>query len=472
MTCDITGSITPVSQSPCITSLNTYTQTLEITYTNPPATGTLDVNGQSFVITASPQLVTLTDLVADSNPVNVTVSFSNDPTCTLTANNVFTAPDNCLPCSFSGMTAGAQSDCDPDAGNTYTQEITVQYINPPTTGTLDVNGQSFAITGSPQTVLLTLTADGNPVTVTARFSDDLFCVLNSPNLFVAPGSCEPVCDISSVAVGSQTPCDAVNSSYSQELIVTYENAPAGSLLYINGQSFPLTSSPQAVTLTGLIPNGGNVNIFAAFTTNTGCNYIANNVFTAPGECFSCSDGVQNGQETGIDCGGPDCPPCGPPCAVSQYYSGALFSGVYQTAQTIGSNALIINTEDVTLLANCINLDESFEVQLGAEFLADPIPCSAFADAAPMALSTGSSTQIKQQNEQDLIFQYELLQASPIALSIQNMEGTTVQTLITDTRQVAGLHAQRVVTKGLPNGVYLFVLESNNGTFVEKVVVSK
>jgi len=28
-----------------------------------------------------------------------------------------------------------------------------------------------------------------------------------------------------------------------------------------------------------------------------------------GSCFSCSDGIQNGNETGIDCGGPDCEPC-------------------------------------------------------------------------------------------------------------------------------------------------------------------
>jgi hypothetical protein len=26
-------------------------------------------------------------------------------------------------------------------------------------------------------------------------------------------------------------------------------------------------------------------------------------------CLTCSDGIQNGQETGIDCGGPDCDPC-------------------------------------------------------------------------------------------------------------------------------------------------------------------
>ena len=24
---------------------------------------------------------------------------------------------------------------------------------------------------------------------------------------------------------------------------------------------------------------------------------------------TCTDGIQNGQETGIDCGGPDCPSC-------------------------------------------------------------------------------------------------------------------------------------------------------------------
>ena len=38
-----------------------------------------------------------------------------------------------------------------------------------------------------------------------------------------------------------------------------------------------------------------------------------NTITGPGDVlcppFSCTDGVQNGNETGIDCGGPDCPPC-------------------------------------------------------------------------------------------------------------------------------------------------------------------
>ena len=57
-------------------------------------------------------------------------------------------------CAITAITAGAQTACDPTINN-YTQEITVTYSTPPGIGTLDVNGQSFPITGRPQTVLLT-----------------------------------------------------------------------------------------------------------------------------------------------------------------------------------------------------------------------------------------------------------------------------------------------------------------------------
>jgi hypothetical protein len=36
-------------------------------------------------------------------------------------------------------------------------------------------------------------------------------------------------------------------------------------------------------------------------------------------CVSCSDGIENGQETGVDCGGPDCGAClGDACAMNMY----------------------------------------------------------------------------------------------------------------------------------------------------------
>lgn len=181
------------TQTACDPGTNTYTQEVIVTYSAAPSTGTLDVNGQSFAITSSPQTVTLTGLVADGNGVGVTAVFSDDAFCTFTDNLLFVAPQDCSPCSISSVTAGAQTPCDPGT-NTYTQEITVTYNAEPSSGTLDVNGQSFAITTSPQTVTLTgLTADGNAVDVTAVFSADPGCTSTVNSAFTAPVSCTVPC---------------------------------------------------------------------------------------------------------------------------------------------------------------------------------------------------------------------------------------------------------------------------------------
>jgi hypothetical protein len=104
-TCSITALALGV-QTACDPVTNTYTQQVIVTYTNEPGTGTLAVNGQSFAITASPQTVTLVGLVADGNPVNTTAVFSDDATCTFTANGLFTAPVSCsvTPCAANAGT--------------------------------------------------------------------------------------------------------------------------------------------------------------------------------------------------------------------------------------------------------------------------------------------------------------------------------------------------------------------------------
>ncbi len=189
-TCSI-DVITAGTQTVCNNADNTYTQQITITYTNPPGTGTLLVNGQSFPIGTSPQTITLSGLPSNGNPVDVTASFSADAGCTLTENALFTAPVPCsaVVCSIDGLTAGNQTPCN-TSNNTYTQEVIVTYSNPPATGNLVVNGQSFAIGTSPQTVVLTgLNSDGNSVNVTASFSDDTGCNITSNGLFTAPTSC-------------------------------------------------------------------------------------------------------------------------------------------------------------------------------------------------------------------------------------------------------------------------------------------
>lgn len=92
-------------------------------------------------------------------------------------------------CSLLDVVTSTQTACSP-LTNTYTQVLQVTYENAPETGNLVVNGVSFPITGSPQTVSLTnLTSDGAPVDVNVSFSENLDCSLTAPALFTAPESC-------------------------------------------------------------------------------------------------------------------------------------------------------------------------------------------------------------------------------------------------------------------------------------------
>ena len=280
--CEITNL--SATQGPCDPLTNTYTAEITVTYSNAPGSGTLDVNGQSFSITSSPQTVILAGLVSDGNSVDVTANFSADPTCTFTTNGLFTAPLPCS-CSITNVTA-TQGPCDPST-NTYSAEIIVTYSGAPGSGTLDVNGQSFSITSSPQTVLLTgLVSDGNSVDVTANFSADPACTLTTNGLFTAPPPCS--CSITNIAA-SQGPCDPATNTYSAEITVTYSGAPGSGTLDVNGQSFSITSSPQTITLTGLVANGNSVDINASFSDAPACLLISNSLYNAPNGCSCDAD---------------------------------------------------------------------------------------------------------------------------------------------------------------------------------------
>lgn len=107
-------------------------------------------------------------------------------------------------CPLGDIQLGATNMCD-DVNDTYTQDIVVYYQNAPSTGTLNVNGQTFAITSSPQTVTLTgLDADGFEVDVVAFFSDVPTCKISKDDFYEAPSAC------SNGGIPDNTPDDNLN----------------------------------------------------------------------------------------------------------------------------------------------------------------------------------------------------------------------------------------------------------------------
>jgi len=82
---------------------NNYLQNLAVEFTNEPETGSITVNGVDFAIGASPQLIVLDNLDSDGLPVDVIVSFTDNPSCTATFSSAFTAPALCFcPTDFNG----------------------------------------------------------------------------------------------------------------------------------------------------------------------------------------------------------------------------------------------------------------------------------------------------------------------------------------------------------------------------------
>lgn len=130
-----------------------------------------------------------------TQPYQIVIAFANFGTALTNdisinySQPVFTA---CVPesvCSLTSITATDQEDCNP-GDNTFAQTLVIEYVDPPSTGALNVNGNFFPITGSPQTVTLSgLSSTGVGVDVSASFTDDVLCILTVADAFTAPSPC-------------------------------------------------------------------------------------------------------------------------------------------------------------------------------------------------------------------------------------------------------------------------------------------
>ena len=93
-----------------------------------------------------------------------------------------------------------------------------------------------------------------------------------------------LCSILDVTVGTQTSCNPLTNTYSQQLEITYENAPETGNLVVNGVDFPILGSPQLVSLSGLNSDALSVDVDVHFSENPDCAWSAPSLFTAPSPC--------------------------------------------------------------------------------------------------------------------------------------------------------------------------------------------
>jgi gliding motility-associated-like protein len=193
VSCVTPCSISSVTTTQTSCNSNQYDVSGQISFTNPPTTGTLTVTGscggtQTFNAPfTSPLNYNFSNLAANGAACSVTATFSDNSSCTNTAN--YTAPASCN-CSITSVTA-TPTVC---ANDLYDVNGSISFVNPPTTGTLTVSSpcggtQTFnAPFSSPLTYSFSnLTANGSSCTVTATFSAISGCTLTQN--YTAPASC-------------------------------------------------------------------------------------------------------------------------------------------------------------------------------------------------------------------------------------------------------------------------------------------
>ncbi len=333
-TCAI-NSITASTQTACNLANNFYTQALILNYTAPPSTGSISVNGQLFPITGSPQTVILDSLVANNNPVNVSAFFTSTPGCVLNVSSLFNAPVSCQTNTFTIFADSVYSGCTPtidvpirvnnfvnmlSAQGTISWDVTnltfnsITNFGPPVLG---LNNANFGLGSLAAGKLLFSWNDGNQSSETLADSTILFTIRynvtiseisNTPISFVnVPAPLEFVnntyapipyftnngnvdiscsnCNFSAITAGVQGACNPSTNLYTQQVIVSYGNAPTSGNLSVNGQLFPILGSPQTVLLNNLISDGNSVSVQAFFTADPTCAFSASQLFIAPATCL-------------------------------------------------------------------------------------------------------------------------------------------------------------------------------------------
>ena len=94
----------------------------------------------------------------------------------------------------------------------------------------------------------------------------------------------PACAFTDIAGGVQQACDPQSLTYTQQIVLTYENPPADGFLIVNGEQKAIGNSPQTINLVGLPADGQPGNVSAYFTTDEACSRSESNVFTRRDPC--------------------------------------------------------------------------------------------------------------------------------------------------------------------------------------------
>ncbi|MFZ1497912.1 MAG: hypothetical protein WAS72_12695 [Saprospiraceae bacterium] len=284
----------------------TGAQNISITANGQPVGGVTAVPTTGAVSTFTP----MTPLCL-SGPVTIVLSLSGaSGTGTFRFDN-FTINGTAVVTNVSAVAFSNVSACNNNStpaittDDYFTADVTVTYVNPPCSGTLDLTGDVVTGGGASSVAVGSLasatshtftgvrfSADGTSTNVTAAFSQvpTCFSSLVGPTV----GNCSmPSCTITALTVvpgacnNNGTPADITDDYYTADVTVTYTTPPALGNLVLSGTGLHPTNAVTTVaspftttsTFTGvrIRANGAVASLTATFSADAACTFTNPNI---------------------------------------------------------------------------------------------------------------------------------------------------------------------------------------------------
>jgi hypothetical protein len=209
--------------------------------------------------------------------------------------------------------------------------------------------------------------------------------------------------------------------------------------------------------------------YAEFAKNplTANTTVQNCLASAP----TCTDGILNQDETGVDCGGATCPPCASVCTdVVVDNVNSTGTHVYEGYNSITSTAQIEPNSDITFLASSsITLQAGFHAKSNSVFRAAIQACS----SSSQALETRSELEkwkvrlFPNPAQTEVQLNLSLHEKQEVEVVLYDLNGRQVRHLVSPEQLQ---HTIQMGTHDLAKGIYWVQIRTSDQMDMKKLVV--
>lgn len=193
---------------------------------------------------------------------------------------------------------------------------------------------------------------------------------------------------------------------------------------------------------------------------------------------TCNDGLQNGDETGIDCGGSICPACSTNCSGGDIVLNTVETTgthIYDNNNSITSSAEIESGSNISFLAESyVLLQDGFHAKAGSTFRAAIETCAAATNESietrNLLIEQPTLDVYPNPAKEEVWLKFQLSTSSSVVIELYDLSGKQLRQIAQQTVYEAGKHQYLLDISNLTSGLYWISLKTKDGVLTKKLMI--